>query len=467
MTKEELQALINQGEGLHIEFKESVNSKLGRELSAFANSKGGKILLGVNDAGNIVRNHLDNKMRSEIQTIARSCDPAINIELESVEGEDNVLVIHVSEGEEKPYRFKEGFYAREGASSNKRTTKEIYQMFKAAGRFSFDDEICEEADFEKYFEPSTLKHFMVRVGKEQLLPDKETLYNLGVLKNINGKAVFTNAGVLFFTKEPTFFHIQALIQCVVYKGNVKIDIENQKDMKADVITNIEESIAFLRRALNVAFKIDSSSLQRQEVWEIPQVALREAIVNAIAHKDYTERGTYIRIEVFDDRVSISNYGGLGEGFEIGDLGKKTFHRNTNLVDLLQRSQYIERLGTGILRINRALEAVGLPKPEFEADKNWFSIVFKRKKADVKEVFDTKKIILSKRDKSILEFCKEPKSRVEILEGLLKIKNASVNYNNNVKHLVENGLLTLTNPDSINAPNQKYFLSEKGVVLLSK
>lgn len=467
MTEIELQALISQGEGFRLEFKESTNASLAKELVAFANAKGGRVLIGVDDNGNIKGTVLTNKIRSQIQGISRDCDPPVPMELETVEKEDRVLVINVEEGKNKPYRCTNGFYLREGANSNKRTTDEIYEMFRVAGRFSFDDVICTEADFETYFDPSTLRHFMARIGKEQILSDKETLYNLGALKETEDKTVFTNAGVLFFTKEPTVFHKQALIQCVRYKGNIKIDIEDQKDMNADVISNIQETFVFLRRSLNVAFKIESGNLQREEVWEVPQVALREALVNAIAHKDYTHKGTYSQVEVFDDRVSITNYGGLVEGLTLDDLGKKTAHRNPNLVDLLHRANYIEKLGTGILRINRALEEAGLPKAEFDSSKDWFTISFKRKaKKEIKNAETLKSISdLLDRDVAILKFCIQPKSRAEILKGLLEISNNSKNYNNNVKHLVDLGLLSMTSPDSPTAPNQKYYLSDKGKELL--
>ncbi|AEA42074.1 ATP-binding protein [Fluviicola taffensis] len=461
MNKLELHALISQGEGFHIEFKESVNSSLAKEFVAFANAKGGIVLVGVDDDGNIKNKALDNTTRSSIQDVARDCDPAIDILIEAIEDESNVLVVRVKEGLNKPYRCTNGFYMREGASSNKRTTHEIYEMFKDAERFSFDDALCVKADFQEWFEPKTLKRFFAEAKKEQILSDEDTLHNLGVLEFIDGKPVLNNAGVLFFTKEPQRFIRQSLIQCVRYKGVIKLDIEDQKDMDSDVITNIDEIFAFLRRSLDVAFKFESGKLTRTEVWEIPHSALKEAIINAIAHRDYINKGTHIQVEVFDDRVSITNFGGLAKGLSRDELGKRSAHRNPNIVDLFHRSNFIEKLGTGLLRIDSELEKAGLPKAEFEINDHWFSIVFKRQSKsgiieENRSFYDSENL-----GEKILKYCSEkPRSRAEIFQ-FIGIANNTANTSRQIIPLINGGLLQMTEPDKPRSRNQMYFTTEIG------
>lgn len=227
--------------------KKSINSGVTKEFVAFANAKGGTVLIGVDDNGKIKNKSLDNGDRSKIQDAARDCDPSIDITIETVDDEPNVLIVRVKEGLNKPYRCTSGFYMREGANSNKRTTTEIYEMFRDADRFSFDDALCLKADFNTYFEPNALKRFFSEAKKEQILSNEDTLHNLGILEFIHGKPVFNNTGILFFTKKPQRFLPQAIIQCVRYKGTIKLDIEDQKDMTAD----IDEIFAFLRRSLDV------------------------------------------------------------------------------------------------------------------------------------------------------------------------------------------------------------------------
>ena len=437
---------------------------MAKEFVAFANAKGGIVLIGVDDNGMIKNKILDNSDRSKIQDTARDCDPSIDIFIETVDQEPNVLVVRIKEGLNKPYRCTNGFYMREGASSNKRTTQEIYEMFKDADRFSFDDALNLKADFDTYFEPKTLKRFFSEVKKEQILSNEDTLHNLGVLEFIDGKPVFNNTGILFFTKNPQLFLPQAIIQCVRYKGMIKLDIEDQKDMTSDVINNIDETFVFLRRSLDVAFKFESGNPTRIEVWEIPYIALKEALINSIAHRDYINKGTHIQVEVFDDRVSITNFGGLVKGLSKEELRKRSMHRNPNLVNILHRSNFIEKLGTGLLRIDSELEKADLPKAELDINEHWFSIVFHRKlKFPIlnDEKYDVLHYHLNSKQRAIIEFCwKKEKSRKEIFD-FIKMFNSTLNNSRHLVPLIDNSLIQMTEPSKPRSKNQKYYTTELG------
>ena len=437
---------------------------MAKEFVAFANAKGGIVLIGVDDNGMIKNKILDNSDRSKIQDTARDCDPSIDIFIETVDQEPNVLVVRIKEGLNKPYRCTNGFYMREGASSNKRTTQEIYEMFKDADRFSFDDALNLKADFDTYFEPKTLKRFFSEVKKEQILSNEDTLHNLGVLEFIDGKPVFNNTGILFFTKNPQLFLPQAIIQCVRYKGMIKLDIEDQKDMTSDVINNIDETFVFLRRSLDVAFKFESGNPTRIEVWEIPYIALKEALINSIAHRDYINKGTHIQVEVFDDRVSITNFGGLVKGLSKEELRKRSMHRNPNLVNILHRSNFIEKLGTGLLRIDSELEKADLPKAELDINEHWFSIVFHRKlKFPIlnDEKYDVVDYHLNSKQRAIIEFCwKKEKSRKEIFD-FIKMFNSTLNNSRHLVPLIDNSLIQMTEPSKPRSKNQKYYTTELG------
>jgi ATP-dependent DNA helicase RecG len=465
MKQEELQALIEQGEGFHLEFKESVNSGLAKELVAFANAKGGRVIIGVDDNGQIGQNKLDNTVKSRVQDIARECDPSIDIEIEVVEGDDRVFSLQVNEGLNKPYRSTGGFYLREGASSNKRRTAEIHEMFKDAGRFTFDDVMAPQVVFSDNYEPTLLRGFLSRAKINQVLSDEDTICNLGASVYKDGEYIFNNTGVLFFSKDPEQFNRHAIIQCARYNGNQKIDIADQQDLKKDIITNIEDAMLFLKKHLNVAFKFESGRTQRREEWEIPYVALKEAVVNAIAHRDYVDRGTHIQVEIFDDRVSITNYGGLKKGFNIDDIGKRSYHRNPNIVNLLHRANYIEKMGTGILRINKELSDVGLPKVEFDVNEYWFTIIFGRSKKAEQVILETD-FKFNNVQAKIVSFCLEPKSRKAIFE-YVELSNQFSNYKRLIIPLIEQGFLERTIPDKPSSQNQEYYTTDLGSQILKK
>lgn len=372
MSEQELQQLIAQGEGYFTEFKRRLNSDFKKEIVSFANASGGKVLLGVNDDGTIPGINTDNDLRSQIQTAAQSCDPPVRIDLE-VNG--NVLIVHVPEGDRKPYRSTEGFYLRVGPNAQKMTTEQIRDFMEAEGRVRFDEVVRKDVNYRSTVSESLIDRFLAMSGIKNAFQNREhILHSLGVVKWIDNKTYFNNAGILFFTERPGFLHPQATITCVSYAGTEKVDILDRKDFDQDLITSVESAMAFMKRHLNVAAEI--KGLQRTDKLELPEVALREALVNAVAHRSYLETGARVMVEVFADKVVISSPGGLPKGLQWKDFGKYSMARNPLLADLFLRVKLIERLGTGVNRIKAALKAAELPEADFHSD-GFFAVTMLR------------------------------------------------------------------------------------------
>jgi ATP-dependent DNA helicase RecG len=371
MNKDELSLILQEGEGLTIEFKENVNSDLSKEFVAMANSIGGRIFIGINDQSVPTGVAITNSLLSHIQDMATHCDPPVPLEITPFE---NILVLHVKEGLNKPYRCSKGFYIRNGANSQKLTTREIMEFMQAEGKVRFDEIVREEIDFHKVFKPAVLDHFLGIAKISKTLDDRAILENLGVMVHKHQKPYFNNAGLLFFCENLAPYLYFATITCALYKGTEKVTILDRKDYSHDLISNIEDTILFLKKHLNLRYEIDA--IRRKEILEIPEVALREAVVNAACHRDYFEKGANIMVEVFDDRVQISNPGGLPKGFPPEKFGTLSISRNPLISSLLHRSGYIEKMGTGISRIKNALAAAGNPIPVFEFD-TFFTVTFNR------------------------------------------------------------------------------------------
>lgn len=136
MTQQALQGLIQAGEGYLVEFKRNVNADISREFVAFANSSGGKIFVGIDDDGAIPGVVHTNELKARVQSIARDCDPPVSVEVEAF---SNILIIHVPEGTNKPYRCSNGFYIRSGAASAKLSTQEIIEFIKSEAKLRFDE----------------------------------------------------------------------------------------------------------------------------------------------------------------------------------------------------------------------------------------------------------------------------------------------------------------------------------------
>ena len=281
MNKKEFKFLLKSRESINLEFKEALDAKaIAKSIVAFANSEGGKIILGVDDKGNAKGINVTNSLKSEIQTIARNCDPAININLEEFE---NVLIIHVEDGKNKPYRCSQGFFIRQGSNSQKLSTEEIREFFNKERKILFDEQINLDFTFKNGFDKNRLEAFIEKAELSKVISERDILKNLGVLSAEDNN--FKNAGVLFFCKDIKIFFPHAIITCVLYKGADKQYIIDKKDFTADILTNYKDTLDYFYKNLKLIYKIEGFG-PRKEILEIPDEALKEAVVNAIAHRDY-------------------------------------------------------------------------------------------------------------------------------------------------------------------------------------
>ena len=371
MTTSELHNLIRLGEVLTSEFKRSVPADLGREICAFANAIGGHVLIGVDDDGQVVGVTAMNRVKSEVQSIARNIDPPIAVAVEAVE---NVLVVTVPAGPNKPYMVAGKFYMRQAATTQQLNRDEIREFFFREGLVTFDEQPCRRFDMSRDFDPKKYRAFARATGLPAGMKTEDVLRNLEVLTEDG----MTNAGALFFGKRVTKFFLEAKINCAVFQGTGKTKIIDQQICEGSVVETYQAAIAYLQAHLNAEYIIRGGP--RQEVLELPLDALREAVLNAIGHRDYRLTG-HIQIHISLDRVEIINPGGLVSGLTLADLGRVSRPRNPLLFALMHRMELVEDVGSGIRRIRDEMRNYGLERPLIETGESWFSIAFKRKPQD--------------------------------------------------------------------------------------
>jgi ATP-dependent DNA helicase RecG len=372
MKEEELQLILEEGEGYKIEFKEST-SNIDKEFVAFANSSGGRVFLGIDDDKEIKGVEITNRLKSQIQDIANNCQPPIKILFEAFK---SILIITVREGEDKPYQCASGFYTRIGPNSQKLTRDEIVEFFREEGKIRFDELINLKFDYEIHFNPQKLDKFLRRAGISKVLDDATVLVNLGVAEKQEGKVIFNNTGILFFAKNLQDIYFHTTVTCALYKGIEKVEVLDRRDFNEDIVSSIDGAVNFLKQWIPVRDE-PTGAPQMKKVPEIPYDALREAIINAVTHRNYFERGANVMVEMFDDRIEITNPGGLVKGLQPEDFGKRSVLRNPNIANLLHRIQYIEKMGTGISKIRTLMAEAGLSPVQFEFD-TFFTATFRRK-----------------------------------------------------------------------------------------
>ncbi|MBU1745857.1 MAG: putative DNA binding domain-containing protein, partial [Proteobacteria bacterium] len=226
MKAADLDILLQEGEGVMLEYKEGLSSSFARELVAFANTSGGRILLGVRDDGTVKGIADTNQLRARIQDIARNCDPPVKILLQRI---GDVTVVTVRESDAKPVQCSDGYFWRQGAVTQKLSRDEIRDLFRSEGAIRFDISLCpkfrypQDFDREKYDAWLRLSSITGRPSAE------DVLVNIEAAERSGGKLLFRNAGVLFFARNVRHFFNQAYITCLLAKGADKVHILDRKD----------------------------------------------------------------------------------------------------------------------------------------------------------------------------------------------------------------------------------------------
>ena len=373
MNEETLSNLTALGEGYTIEFKRSGTSGLGREICAFANATGGVILIGVADDRVVCGVADHNRLKSRVQSIARGAEPPIAVEIESVDG---VLCVTVPAQHSKPYSFGGKFYIREGASSQQMSREEIREFFYKEGLIHFDETACNRFSLEKDLDEENWSLFRRRAKIPEDMDPETALRNLHLMDE-DGR--MTHAGAWLLARDIRKFNISADVACALFMGTDKVRILDRRDFHGDVYSMIEEVMAWILSKINVEYII--KHVRREERPELPEEAIREAVVNALAHLDYRSTAN-VQIYLFTDRLEIVSPGGLPAGMTEADLGIKSIPRNPLLFGILHRMEAVERIGSGIRRIRDLCREQGLGEPVIEVSASWVTTSFHRPTSEV-------------------------------------------------------------------------------------
>jgi len=369
---EDLSVIISMGESYTVEFKKKPDKTLVEEVCAFANSSGGKVYIGIDNDGKVCGTDVGNTARSRIQDSINSLEPHINVDIAF---QDNIFIITVPEGNNKPYSCSHGFFIRIGPNTQKLDRDSIMDFFQSEGHFKYDEVVRDDLPVDGKFNEEAYKSYIRAAKISDILGRDATLINLKCAAMVNSELCFNNAGAMFFRKNDEDMEFRhAGIVCVLFKGTGRATILDAKELNGDAVSNIDNAVIFLKKHLRISYVI--KTLQREEILELPEDALREAIINAVCHRLWSEKGARIMVEIFDDRVDIVSPGGVCKGITPENFGTISITRNPLITGLLHRIHYIEQMGTGIKRMREATEKANVAEPVFELE-NFFKTTFKR------------------------------------------------------------------------------------------
>jgi len=367
ISAEELAKALEGGQSDRVAFlnANAAPQSIAETLAALANANGGMALLGVSTKGALQKMNDLVEMRERAIAAGLLVDPPLILPTPQIveQAQGVVVVILVPPGLPHIYSLRGLYLTRTAGQNRPLTTPELRRLLLERGDAGFESLPVAGATLAD-FDQLRLERYFDRI---EIAPNEEpaqTLLTRGcVTQAENGQLVPTMAGILLFGREPQRFLRSAEIICVRYAGPQMSDEFVRQDLGGTLPDQARQAEAFVSSNLHREMKI--MGMARADNPEYPLAVVREAIVNAIAHRDYGIRGEGIRLLIFSDRLEIYSPGRLPGHVTLDNLKDERFSRNEAIVAVLSDLGYIERLGYGIDRMITTMQQAHLPAPVFE------------------------------------------------------------------------------------------------------
>ena len=467
-----------QPESRRLEFKEGWpgGDKIARTAIAFANGAGGRIVFGVRNEPREIIGLADKDLFDLEERISNhiydTCVPAIvpEIFIQNVDGRA-LLVVEIYPGPQKPYHLKkagrtDGTYVRVGSVNRKASQEVIASLERARRKVSFDEEAQHHVQWEQLDLVAFADAF--RKATSRALDDAAYL-NLGLVTQDRDGHHPTVAAILLSdgpVKRRTFPY--AKVECARFKGTDTKVILDQATFDGPVHASIEPCIAFIKR--NIALGAEVGEVYREDRWEYPLEAIREAVTNAVVHRDYAIVGSDIKVAIFDDMLEITSPGPLPDTLAPEALGTgRSEIRNRVLAPIFKELGLIEAWGTGIRRMRAELE--GYPEVELVLQEvtQAFQVQFVRKQAqegqgaqdEAQEDYVEAQVDLTAIELQMLATCEDGPAGSNDLLDAVGYETRTGNFKNSLSKLIDLGLIEMTIPDKPRSSRQRYRITPKG------
>ena len=351
--------LLLAGESQTLEFKTSFDKTTVESLVAFANAQGGTILVGVSDAGLIHGVTLGKETLNEwLGQIKSATSPSLipDLVVENVDGK-TVVVIHVGEFPVKPVSTRGRYFKRVASSNHQLGLTEIADLYMQSLQLSWDAYEAPNESPDALSLPK-INRFISQVNDSgRFALEGEPLAALEKLKYIvNGHPTW--AALLLFAREPLRHHVH------IGRFKTASMIIDDRQITDTLFESVDQAMKFIVSHISVAFEFDGS-LQRKERFAYPLPALREALLNAVVHRDYTNPSD-IQIKIFDDSITFFSPGRFYGGLSVADIQTDNYQshlRNKLVAEAFYLTNNIEKYGSGFIRIRKALQ--DYPEASFE------------------------------------------------------------------------------------------------------
>lgn len=373
MNTYRLVELIGQGQDSNLEFKSdglSIQS-LAKVLVAFLNLEGGTVLIGVEDDGGITGTSRENIEEWVAEACRTKIEPPVVPSLSWVRNAEpglDVLAVRVTAGPDKPYARVHGrrrtYYIRIGSTSREESQDELRRMFRTSGRLCYGAKPVPGAGFDA-LDRRRSRDYFTRVlevetpGADDVGGWETLLRNIGIMTVSAGQCIATIDGMVLFGRRPGRYVPQTGIRAVCYPGtDPDYATRADEDLRGPMVplgaedgSLVEPGLAdrawdFVRRNTTPTAYLDGP--RRVDRWEYPKAVVREAVVNALVHRDYSIAGTDVMLAIFSDRMEIVSPGRLPNTITVERMrAGARYARNQTLVNIMRDYKYVDARGMGV------------------------------------------------------------------------------------------------------------------------
>lgn len=403
---------LTQPENRKLEFKRAFPAKsdLLKTIVAFANGAGGNLIIGVSDKEREVIGVTDPLELEEriANLIYDSIKPLVSpyIFVHNIDGK-SILNVQILAGSNKPYFLvkdgpQNGVYIRIGSTNRKAGPEVINEITRQRLGYSFEEEILPSLSYED-LDIQALETFFSDI--DNIKAEFDLLSKWHIFKRNNGDYLPTVLSIVLFGKGSLNGFDFMNIRLTRFNGLDYSDISETKEFSIPLILNINEIINEMKRLVKRTSMLEG--VRRLEKTVIPEFALREVLVNAIVHRDYSITGSSIKINIFDNRLEVISPGVLFGNLDISDLGKGVSEsRNRRMVRIFRKLGFMEELGTGISRIFKLYQENNLKSPEFVERGQFFVTILPQIEQPSDLSFNIHELVKTYRETTVQELAKK-------------------------------------------------------------
>jgi len=472
MNLEALKKLIVQGEGLTLELKRSTAElcEALQTVCAFLNTSGGKVIIGVKPDGTILGQQVSDKTLREIAQMMQGFEPPANIDIERVSvqsGMEAIILSVTRANEDIPVVFEGRAYEKVESTTRKISQQRYQQLLfaRSHSKHRWENQPAEGVTIKDIDREEVYRIVNLATSQGNLRGPTERdfgrlLDRLGV--RVNGQIL--QAAVVLFGKKFMPDYPQCELMMARFKGLDKTEFMDQKMLRDPAFKLLEEAQLFCQRHFPLPGKIVPEDFHRQDKPLIPPLAIREILVNALIHRDYTIYGGSIHLAIFDDRVEVWSAGRLPAGITAETLSKEhlSVRRNPIIADVFHLVGLIEKWGRGTNRVIEQCLSAGIAPPAFRETGPSTVVTFKvpvsaRSQVDPKYT-PSKTQVDPKLE--LLQFCVIPQG-VQQMMAHLNLKNRKSFTRLYLRPLLIERTLAMMDPGSPNSPKQKYVTTSAG------